>query len=1145
MRGNGRVISAALAAASAGCSLTLAATAAGPATAATSAGTARPAAAGQATAAAPVIIFLRNPPAGAASQAGPAGRLAQIRAAQVPYLARLAGLGATGVHGYRLADAIAARVPASALAGLAASPGVASVIPDSTVTGPAPAPPPAATTTAQRTVMTTPAGACSASPQLEPEGLALTGTASRAAGTRTARSLGYTGAGVRVAFLADGIDPANANLMRGGRPVISDYEDFSGDGTTGATAGGDAFADANAIAGQGAAVYSLAGFSAQLPALPCDIQIQGTAPGSSLVALKVFGQASTSTTSAILQAIDYAVDTDHVNVLDESFGVDPFPDVTSLDAVKEFNDMAVAAGTTVVVASGDAGPFNTIGSPASDPAAISVGASTAFQSYAQTNFAGADTFAPGGWESGNISSLSSGGYTQDGRTLDLVAPGDASFTSCTPSPLYASCVNFLGEPSAVAESGGTSEAAPFVAGAAALVIQAYRTAHRGTSPAPATVKRILLSTASDLGAPATEQGAGLLNSLRAVEVAAWPPGRGLLPAGPAVELSANQLNYAGQPRSRASWTVTVTNTARKWQHVAVTGRAFGSAAVAAQAVVTLSDARSARFTNWAGTGSNYGLVRFTVPRGTALLNTSIAWPAMVTQAANPDAPVRVILVDPAGRLAAHSLPQGDTGYGNAQVLRPAAGSWTAVIFSKTAKTGGTGGAVRFAASVWHAIRFGTVSPTSLTLAPGASAVVHVSARVPANAGDSSGSLVLATSGRGSRPVSVPVTLRSQVQVGPGLAGTFHGTLTSGNGGFPGTGQVAAYSFTVPSRRSLLLRDLDVDVVLANGPASQVSGYLIAPGGETMGYGSSDLTTGFTASGVPFEAPQRQLSVYATDPVPGRWTLVLDGASPVAGDELADPFTGRIRFNDVGFDRGGLPGSPAVTLASGKPVTYQVSVHNGGAAPEDIFLDPRLARFVTYQLQPQNHATVQLPLAANASPPEWIVPTVTRSLSVTATSGSPAVPVMFDSGPYPGDPDTAIGTGSPASAAYPAGRQATAVTPGLWYAMPAEIGPYPAVSPPAATVTMAMSAMTEQFDTAAAPATGDFWRFGVAPLAATASYDLFVVNPGQTRSIALTITPAAPPGTVVRGLLYIDAFAESLRFISGSQLVTLHYAYKVR
>ena len=84
-----------------------------------------------------------------------------------------------------------------------------------------------------------------------------------------------------------------------------------------------------------------------------------------------------------------------------------------------------------------------------------------------------------------------------------------------------------------------------MAGAAALVIQAYRKAHGGATPTPAAVKQILLSTATDLGAPATEQGSGLLNSLKAVELASFMPHRDSV--GETLRLSSNQLNYVGKP----------------------------------------------------------------------------------------------------------------------------------------------------------------------------------------------------------------------------------------------------------------------------------------------------------------------------------------------------------------------------------------------------------------------------------------------------------------------------------------------------------------------------------------------------------------------------------------------------------------------
>jgi hypothetical protein len=463
-----------------------------------------------------------------------------------------------------------------------------------------------------------------------------------------------------------------------------------------------------------------------------------------------------------------------------------------------------------------------------------------------------------------------------------------------------------------------------------------------------------------------------------------------------------------------------------------------------------------------------------------------------------------------------------------------------VIFSNTAAAGGTAGTVQFGASVSAETSFGAVSPATLTLAPGASGVVHVSAQVPAGAGDSSGSVVFTPTAGGA--VSVPVTLRGQVPVGPGLSGKFSGVLTGGNGRSPGEGQVAAYSFVVPAHPAVASRDVDVDVTLANDPANQVSAYLVAPGGETLGYGSSYLTTGFSSSGVPVESPGRQLSLYAADPVPGTWTLIIDFTSPVPGNELSDPFSGQVRLNAVSAGRGTLPDSPAVSLRRGKRVTYQVTVHNTGAAPEDVFLDPRLTTTASYPLQPQDQvAGVKVPTRAPASAPEWIVPTMTQSVTATATA---AAPVMFDFGPVPGDPDEASSSGRTATAKYPPAGAVTPVTPGLWFAQPSEVGPFPSSGAAGTTVTSSMSAVTQEFDTSATSAPGDFWRFSVSPAAAHASYSLFAVNPGQTRTINLTVTPTAPAGTVVHGILYVDDFVDSLQFLSGSQLAALPYAYKV-
>ena len=71
----------------------------------------------------------------------------------------------------------------------------------------------------------------------------------------------------------------------------------------------------------------------------------------------------------------------------------------------------------------------------------------------------------------------------------------------TNTAIYLGCTNYAGEPTNLESFGGTSESAPFIAGGAALVIQAYRQTHGGASPSPALVHQLLTSTASDLERP--------------------------------------------------------------------------------------------------------------------------------------------------------------------------------------------------------------------------------------------------------------------------------------------------------------------------------------------------------------------------------------------------------------------------------------------------------------------------------------------------------------------------------------------------------------------------------------------------------------------------------------------------------------------
>lgn len=1132
-----------------------------------------------------VIAVLSAPCPPAAGQQCPA---------QAPVLAQLQAQGATVVSTTTLVDTITARVSPEEARALAVFPGVSQVIPDAVL--PTPAPSALAAPSPARPV---PLGApgwrshgngpgsllCGTErhPQLDPEALG-------AVHATQARQLGYDGAGVTVAFLADGLDPANPDFQRNpafgrpGAPVISQYVDFSGDGTNAPTNGAEAFGDASSIAAQGNVAYDLSQYvnpaqAARLPSGGCWVRVVGDAPGANLMALKVFPQLDDETTSAFLQAIQYAVQ-NGAKVINESFGANNFPD-TSLDVIREADDAAVAAGVTVVSSTGDAGSTSTIGSPASDPNVISVGATTTLRAYAQADFGGFDNpvVGNGRYVNGNISSLSSGGFTQAGNTVDLVAPGDLNWALCsTDTTMYSGCADiFGGTNNGLQLFGGTSEAAPLTAGAAADVIQAYAETHGGTDPSPALVKEILMSTATDLGAPATEQGAGLLDVAAAVKLAAslpvslsvgqaerhvFPtqhsvPGRhAFFGQQPRLLVSPNQVNLAAAPGTAESQQISLTNPGDRPAFVHLSTRALSQKTYdsGTQAFYMNSASlteNSGTFQIWSGVTEVYQVESFQVPPAGA--GSRLVFSADY-QDTNQTSPLHFALFEPDGSYAAYSEPQGLGGYSQVEVANPPPGRWTALFFTElngaTPDATGTTGPVQWDASVWRYAPSGSVTPSSLAIAPGQTATATLDVTTPASPGDTSLSVVV-SSGLG-QATTVPVTVRSTVALGA-LGGTFSGVLTGGNGRAGAPAQTNTYFFQVPPGEA----DMEASVALANDPGEELIAYLVDPGGQTVGY-TSNYTLGPSSSGlVPTASPYAE--IYHVAPEAGTWELVLGWQNPVTGNELDEPFTGAISFDQVRV-KSNLPDSPSDVVARLTSTAFDVTVDNTGVAPEALFVDPRLTSTATVALPNLNPAitatsfTLPLPATSPAgglSFPYYLVPTHTSQLVANVARLSGPAPVTFDMSYFPGDPDVSPAqpapgvSGTSASAGSGANLTLTGqpeLSPGLWLINPDEVGPYPATGAPSDVASASLSAVTQAFDPTVTSSTDDFWQVGFA------FSNFLYLLPGQSGTIAVDITPTAPSGTVASGTLYVDDFVLASLFSTplpdSNELAAIPYSYTV-
>ncbi len=305
-----------------------------------------------------------------------------------------------------------------------------------------------------------------------------------------------SGSGIAVAVIDSGMNTAH-NALKGRVLVTRDFT--GGDGL-------DHYGHGTHV---GAIIAGQAGPTAETR------DYRGIAPGAYLLNLRVLGDDGSGSVSDVIEAIDWTIEHRreyNVRIINLSLGapvLQPYRDDPLCEAVER----AVRAGLVVVAAAGNYGKtvdgksvYGAITSPANSPYAIAVGAIDTHDTAQRSD----DTLA----------TYSSKGPTRYDLIMkpDLAAPG-SHIRSAESADSYLSTHYAFRHVSgsgadAVMQLSGTSMAAGFVSGAAALVLEARRTLRPAETKAALQLTSTFLPEAGLVGA-----GAGTINALAAVALA--------------------------------------------------------------------------------------------------------------------------------------------------------------------------------------------------------------------------------------------------------------------------------------------------------------------------------------------------------------------------------------------------------------------------------------------------------------------------------------------------------------------------------------------------------------------------------------------------------------------------------------------------
>ena len=672
-------------------------------------------------------------------------------------------------------------------------------------------------------------------------------------------------------------------------------------------------------------------------------------------------------------------------------------------------------------------------------------------------------------------------------------------------------------------NGGTSESAPLTAGVAALVIQAYAGTHGGAHPTPALVRQILLSTADDIGAPADQEGTGLVDAYQAVLAAASAPGSTVPTVGDAVLDSSPSLHADGAPGTTETLPETLTNAGSTPESLDLSSRTLGAYSLVSDTDLTVDSA-----------SANQATTTFTVPAGQARLDVSISY--RPTDDGNVAA---VYLFSPEHDYAGDSIAQGASGFADSQVTDPESGTWTAVVVGYPATDGGSLGSVELQA------RAADLDPVRDTLdvvalhrsrgqrllRPDRPAPVHARRRGRLGGRVRRGRLRL------HRDDKHP----GDAAVGCAGSGSDHHVHRHGDRGErPGSEHRAGCVLRGrPARRppGPQRRHHHAGHRRPDGGHASRSGHRR---GCIDGHQQSPRVRGDGST-----VAQAGAQLHVVSPDAGVWTLVVDFFDHVSGSALAAPFTVSLDTTPVPVNATGLPDDPTTTLAAGQPTTVNVSVANAGSTDEQFFADARTDSQVTIPLTAENHASDTLP-DTTFDAPEYVVPPGTTSLTASVTSPAPVTTsAMWAFG------DPSVGSVGAPSDDPSVTLSAPSIVPGTWVVPTALGGPFGRAAPTPVTIASAMEVTTQGFDSNMTCTSGDLWEQSTDPSAQFSPID---APPGATADLPITIVPTRPTGTVVSGTLYIDVATsadgdytdngDSGPVASGSEVVALPYEYRI-